>query len=86
MIVRVSANYEKMLAKDSCGEAADYYFDVIVFSGEGKPLFSARACSVYVDGIPLHPGNVYLAEAIEVVVKGREVFIDTPLLHKVKTE
>jgi hypothetical protein len=84
--VRVSAKYEKMLAKDSWGESADYYFDVVVYSEEGRPIFSARACSVYVDGIPLHPDNVYLVEPVELVVKGREVFIDTLLLHKVKTE
>ena len=86
MIVRVSANYDKAAAQEICGEGAKHFWEVVVFTSEAKPLLVSRACSVYVDGIPLHPDNLYLAEAVELVVKGREVFINTPLLRRVEPE
>jgi len=85
VIVRISANYEKMLAKDSCGESADYYFDVIVFSGEGKPLFAARACRVLVDDYEIYHKDVWLVEAIALTVKEKAVYINTVLSYEPPT-
>jgi hypothetical protein len=82
VIVRISANYEKQLAQDMCGRGQDYYFDVIVFSGEGKPLFAARACRVLVDDYEIYHKDVWLVEAIVLTVKEKAVYINTIFSRK----
>ena len=82
MIVRISANYEKQLAQELCGRGQDYYFDVIVLSGEGKPLFAAKACRVLVDDYEIYHRDVWLVEAVVLTVKEKAVFISTILSYE----
>jgi hypothetical protein len=83
MIVRVSANYEKMIAKDLCGEKAENYYDVIVYSADGRPMFTVRACEVSVDGLPVTPKTFVLVEAVRVLIEGTKVWISTPISHEI---
>ena len=78
MIVRVSINPDKVLAQDICGEEAKYFWEVVVYTAEAKPLLVSRACDVYVDGILLYPKSIYLVEASKLEIEGRKVYINTP--------
>jgi hypothetical protein len=86
MIVRAVSNPDKVTAPEMCGKEQEYFWDVVVFTSEAKSLLISRVCSVYVDGIPLHPDSLYFAEAVEVIIKGRIAFINTPFYRKSVSE
>jgi hypothetical protein len=81
MIVRISANYEKMVSQSICGEKAEYHYDVIVYSADGRPMFTAKACSVSIDGLPAEPEVVVLVEAVRVIIEKTRVFLNTPVSY-----
>jgi len=86
VIVRVNSNTDRALAQSICGEEAKHFWEVLVYTAEAKPLLVTRACSAYVDGVPLHPDSLYFAEAVEVVIRGRTAFINTPFYRKSVSE
>jgi hypothetical protein len=81
MIVRVSANYEKTIAKDLCGEKAENYYDVVVYAADGRAMFTVRACEVDINGLPVTPKVVVLVEAVQVLIEGTKVWISTPVSY-----
>ncbi|MCC6014459.1 MAG: hypothetical protein LM564_01995 [Desulfurococcaceae archaeon] len=80
MIARISVNYERMIAQSTCGEKADHYYDVIIYSADGRPMFTAKACEVDVNGLPVSPETVVLVEAVLVTIEKGRVHIYTPAL------
>jgi hypothetical protein len=77
MIVRVSANYEKMVTQSTCGEKAEYHFDVIVYAADGRPLFVSKACEVSADGLPVGPAMVVLVDAKLIIIEKGRAWIST---------
>ena len=77
MIVRVSVSHDKMLAESLCGEGRDYYYDIVIYSADGRPMFTTKSCEVSVGGRPVYPEEVVLVEAVKVVIEKSKVWIST---------